>query len=386
MEDIKKDLGVSDTAMGLLTGVYFSMFYLIAGVPLARLADIGSRRTLIAVSLAVWSTATMCCGLAQSYAQLAISRIFVATGEAGSSPATYSLIANIFPLARRTRFLAVITAGACLGTSLGIFIGGALHDVLSWRMVFVVAGAPGLLLALLLRLTLPEPQRTQTKTAQAPSTALASLAALFRIPTFRALCITAFAGGLAGFGILAWVPTFLTRVHHMSSKGIGAELSIATGLGLICGSLSSGYLADRLARTHPRRLIWASCFGLLACVPFGVAVAFAPDGRSAIIAFGFFMYFFGFWTPPVTATALAIAPERSRAMASAASPFFQSLGSALGPFLIGALNDALAPTYGSGAIRFSILSSAVSAGIAGLACLVGARLLARDLKVTAGGS
>ena len=156
LQPIKEELGVSDTAMGFLTGFAFAVFYTFAGIPIARIADRGSRRTVMAVGIAFWSVMTAASGLARSFTQLAIARIGVGIGEASATPAAHSLISDYFPPERRTRAIAIYNMGASAGVLFGLLLGGWLQQAFGWRVAFAVVGLPGLAIALLVRLTVAE--------------------------------------------------------------------------------------------------------------------------------------------------------------------------------------------------------------------------------------
>ena len=156
---IKAEFGASDTAMGLLVGFAFALLYTIAGIPIARWADSGNRRSIIAIGLTLWSAMTVASGMARSFAQLALARVFVGIGEAAGTPPAHSLLADYFPLSRRATALAIYSAGAFVGSGLAYLGGGYLREYFDWRMAFIVLGAPGLLVALLVRFTVREPPR-----------------------------------------------------------------------------------------------------------------------------------------------------------------------------------------------------------------------------------
>lgn len=382
LESIKLELGVSDTQMGMLTGVYFAAFYVLAGIPLARFADRGNRRSLIAVCLATWSAATAACGLAQHYWHLAIARMLVATGEAGSAPATYSLLSDLFPATVRTRVFALISCGSAVGIAFGIFLGGTLHEALGWRMVFFAVGVPGILFAALLWLTVPEPPRTVVQNAEPTPSIFAALGEFWRIPSFRYLTFIAILAAGSAYAVLAWMPTFLVRVHGMSTGEIGVQMGLATVLGLILGNISCGILADVLGKTNRRWLIWVAGVGLILCVPLGLLAAYLANSIAVIVAFGFFMYFLGFWAPPVMTCVVGVVDQRSKALGAATIPIFQAIGGAIGPLFIGAMNDALAPQHGELAVRYSLALSLGGCAIAGVLCLLAGPQLARDYRAS----
>jgi predicted MFS family arabinose efflux permease len=159
LQPIKQELGASDTAMGFLTGFGFAAFFVVAGFPLARWADRGSRRSIIALCVRFWSLMTMASGFATSFLQLALARVGTAVGEAGSAPAIASLVADHFPRQGRGRAMAVVFIGPAIGVFVGLMLGGWINQAFGWRVAFVAVGAPGLLLALVMRFSIAEPGR-----------------------------------------------------------------------------------------------------------------------------------------------------------------------------------------------------------------------------------
>lgn len=159
LQPIKEDLQISDTALGFLTGFAFAVFYTFAGLPLARLADRWVRRSLIAISIATWSIMTAASGLARGFTELALARIGVGIGEAGATPPAHSLLSDYFPPGKRATVLAMYACGVPVGSGLGYWLGGWINDTFGWRMAFVAVGLPGVLVALLVRLTVREPVR-----------------------------------------------------------------------------------------------------------------------------------------------------------------------------------------------------------------------------------
>src|SRR5919198_5457 len=159
LQPIKEDLQISDTALGFLTGFAFAVFYTFTGLPLARLADRWVRRSLIAISIALWSVMTATSGLARGFTDLALARIGVGIGEAGATPPAHSLLSDYFPPEKRATVLALYACGVPVGVGLGYWLGGWSNDAFGWRMAFFVVGLPGVLMALLVRLTVREPPR-----------------------------------------------------------------------------------------------------------------------------------------------------------------------------------------------------------------------------------
>ncbi len=230
---IKADLGISDGQVGLLLGLSFAIFYTTVGVPIGRLADGWSRRLIIAIGTAFWSVATVCCGLAQNFAQLFAARVAVGAGEASLNPSGYSLIADLFPPARRARPMGVFIAGHTIGQALTLFAGGVLvHHLVSneitlalpgglllrpWQIAFLIAGLPGLLVALLV-LTIREPKRREAAGGlhEEPARRSIPVREVVRYLADRRAVYLPLIGGFAlvllwHMGNIVWAPTFLIR-------------------------------------------------------------------------------------------------------------------------------------------------------------------------------
>ena len=239
VEPMKRDLDISDTQMSLLQGLSFALFYTLMGLPLGRLADSKSRRGLIAVSIFVWSIMTAACGLAKGYWHLFFARMGVGVGEAGLSPAAYSLIADSVEKKHLAKAIGVYTMGIYLGGGMALIVGGmviqwadALNsisipifgEIYAWQAVFLAVGLPGLLLVPFL-FTLKEPKRTKI---QNESVAVSEVVAYFKANK-KTILMHNFAAALAsvaGYGTLAWVPSYLIRVHGMSSSEVGLAFGI----------------------------------------------------------------------------------------------------------------------------------------------------------------
>ncbi|MCB1625042.1 MAG: MFS transporter, partial [Pseudomonadales bacterium] len=333
---IRADLGVTDTQLSLLQGFAFAIFYTTLGIPMALLADRLNRRNIIAAGILFWSVATMLCGAAKSYWQLFAARIGVGVGEAVLSPSVYSMISDLFPPHRLGRALAVYTVGAFAGAGLAFLIGGAVigsvasgapvwlplvGEVRLWQMVFMIVGAPGLVIALW-AMTLPEPARRGAKQA-APSprlrTAFAALLAHMRAN--RQTYVSHLAGfsllGVVFNGTMSWFPAYLTRVFEIppgrSGLWIGSLLLVFGSLGVLIG----GWLTDRWReRGHSDSSMRVGLFSALCAIPFGFGTTLTSSFALCLIGFAGLMFF---TSMPYGAAATAIqlvTPPRMRATAS----------------------------------------------------------------------
>lgn len=381
---IKDEFGLSDQLLGALAGFAFAVFYSIAGIPVARWADRGVRRSIIALSLLVWSAMTAACGLAQSAWQLALARVLVGVGEAGGSPPTHSLVADYFPLERRGRAMGLVSMGGSVGIVISLLGGGWIAHHWGWRYAFLAMGLPGVLLALLIQLTLREPPRGRFD-APGQGGAAASLREVLRflasIPAFLHISLAGSLYSLAGYGSSIWNPSFLERVHGMNMAEAGLELSLRSAIFAIPSVLAGGLLGDRLARRDLRWYQWMPALGGLAHFPFVVAFLLWPDAETGLWFLIPASLLGGLWAAPGHAMVQSLARPQMRATASALMLLlFNLIGFGLGPWLVGFLNDLLAPRFGAGAVRYSLLIIALASPWAAAHNFLAARTLARDLR------
>lgn len=379
LEPIKRDLVLTDTQLGALTGIFFSLFYVLAGLPLARLADGTERRTMVAACVAIWSVATGFCGLAQNFIQIAIARSVVAVGEAGVVPAMSSMVADLFPPERRTGVFAGISAASAIGIAFGVFLGGTLSEHVGWRSVFLILTIPGLVLAILLLVFLPKQPRATG--ADRPPPMLQSLKGFWRLRSYRiALVITVLASS-AAYSVLAWMATLLIRVHELPAGEVGAMMGGALVAGLLSGNIVCGLIADRLAARHRSWLLRIVGIAQALCVPFGLLSFFAESATVSVVAFGFLMFVTGFWAPPVNSLVVSVVRPQGRAVAASTLSILQAVGGAIGPLAVGMLNDGLSPSLGPDAIRYSMAWVLAASGGASIAAFVGSRFVASEFGV-----
>jgi predicted MFS family arabinose efflux permease len=387
LQPIKEELGVSDTAMGLLTGFAFAVFYTFAGIPIARLSDRGSRRAVMSVGIAFWSLLTAASGLAQNFWQLALARIGVGIGEASATPAAHSIISDYFPPERRTRAIAIYNTGSSAGILFGLLLGGWLKESFGWRVAFAAVGLPGLLVAALVWFAVREPPRGLSErrhdAGDAPS-ALATLRYLGALASFRHVALAGALYAVTSYGLLGWAPTFMVRVHELGFAEAGWKLGLVIGIGSAVGVLIGGWLCDRMARRDVRWLVWIPALAAWLLAPFYVAFALAGDPDVALLAYVPVNLMVAVFAAPTYAIAQGLAQLRMRAMASAIMLFVLNLvGLGLGPTLVGALSDALAPRFGVESLRYALLIALVANLWGALHSILAGRSLARDLARSA---
>ncbi len=358
LDDIKRDLQISDTQIGLLVGLAFAMTNALAGIPLARLADRWSRRGIIAWGLAAWSVFTALQGVTRSFGTLLLTRVGVGIGEASAGPSAHSLISDYFPMSRRAAAISIYTLGGFVGLGLAFLVGGWLSDLYSWRVALVAVGLPGIVLAFLVRFTIREPVRGAIE-GRVDSGETVPMLGVLRVlgakSSFRHLSMALPLFVCQAYVLNIWGPAFLIRLHGLSKTEIGLWFGLIVGLSGGVGSLLGGFLADRLARQDPRWYARVPAWGSLAAVPFVVGFLLAPDPWLAL----------GFLVPTVFLNAISIsplwaanqmiAPLRMRATAYAIIHLgISGIAGGLAPQIVGILNDALAPGLGNEAVRYSL--------------------------------
>lgn len=352
LEPIKADLQLDDTQLGLLSGLAFAVFYATLGIPVARLADRGNRRDIVAISLAVWSLFTAICGLAQNFVQLLLARIGVGIGEAGSSPPSHSMIADLYPPDRRAGAMAIYSSGVVLGGGFGTMIGGWLAHEYGWRVAIMAVGLPGLLLAVIVRLFVVEPRRGLSDPARTVSTEQPPLLDGFRTmwaePAARHLVMGVTITSMIGYGLAAFGPSFYIRSFGMDTKTVGLVLGpLVATVGTISGVVG-GIIADRWARRRGLHVqSWLVAILKTIALPFLLAVYFAPNFTIAVAVYGIAVLFQSSYLGPSFALIQGLAPVRLRAMWAAITLLIINLiGLGLGPTAIGKLSDIFAESMG----------------------------------------
>jgi predicted MFS family arabinose efflux permease len=379
---IQNDLKVSDAAMGALTGAAFSFVYASAALPLAWLADRTNRRNFIALSVAFWSAMTALCGLAGSYVQLLLARFGVALGEAGHGPAGMSMVADVYPAAKRGAAISVLTIGAALGYSAGAFVAGVLNDQFGWQGALMAVGLPGLLIAVVLFLTVPEPKRGAQDGARAavtPVSVLAGLKTLSQVRTFWPLMGGMIFLNIAFMGWLHWLPAFLMRIHHLTTTEMSAIFGMIVGVGGVVANIFAGVISDKLAQRGSRwRMYYCVAMGAVS-VPLLVVGLMLKDATFAIACMMTYTLAAGGLTTVTNAAAISIAPANLRASMVALIGFAVAVfGGGVAPFLIGLLNDTLKASLGVEAIRYTLLVGPIGIGIAALMFLLASRTIDGD--------
>ncbi|RZF63466.1 MFS transporter [Sphingomonas populi] len=389
VQPIKRDLHVSDTAMSMLYGLSFTLFYVLVGIPIARLADRSNRRTIIAASVFVWSIATATCGMARSYGALFAARVGVGAGEAGLSPAAYSLLADYFPREKLPTAMGVYVMGTYVGGALALIIGGLLSTVVppsamvvvplvgavkGWQLVFLALGVPGVLLAAAMRL-IKEPARRGSPL----ETRVAPLSAFFAHVGLRKRAYLGIGLGFAlmifvGNGTGAWIPAFFERRFGWSTADIGHRYGLIVFFCGTAGALAGGVAASWLQRRSVKHgNLVAAIFGFSALIPVTIAFPLVGNPYVALALIGAMNFFAGFNFGGGLASLQDLTPNRMRALLSAGYMLTVNLiGGVLGPMAVALITDHV--FHDPAKLHLAIaMSCAVASPLALICLLIGVR-------------
>ncbi len=414
---VQADLGLSDSQLGILGGFAFAVLYTTLGIPFARLSDRYNRVTIISIALASWSGFTALCGTAQNFTQLALARVGVGIGEAGGSPPSHSLISDFYPKEKRAGALAVYALGIPVGVTLAYLGGGWVLQNFDWRTTFLALGIPGVLFALLLKLTVREPQRGATEAADAqdifrglkitepvglvekslrmmtvvfPSKArdsvFSELASLWRaakhllaIPSYRAIVIGLTSGSFASYAIANWIVVFFKRSHPDFGAGeVYFWLGIINGTAYVLGVFIGGNLVDRLAKKNKSAYGWVPVAALALNAPFFLGAMWVNDPVLSLVLWWPSHLLTGFYLGPCFALAQTLAPVSIRALSTAIFFFILNMiALGFGPTYVGIFSDLL----GAGGMNNeqSLRIALSSTAIAGFISIGGFWYLAKKL-------
>jgi MFS family permease len=383
LESIKVELRLSDTQLGFVTGIAFALFYAVLGVPAARWADRGNRASIASFAIGLWGLTVMASVLIGNFVQLVLARILAAAGEAGCKPPTYSLLGDYYPdPGERTMAMAVYWMAGPLATLLSFVLGGYLADWVGWRMTLFIMGVPGLVLAVLVKLTLPEPRSARPVEDARPAVPLSHvLRTIWKSRSCRHLTIGMVLYFTVLFGFSPWSAAFLIRVHRMSTAEVGVSWGLMISAASTIGVLGGGFVAGRwLARDEALQMKISGLALMVSVVPYA-AFLLLPQKSLAIAAMFPAFVIYNIFVAPAYTLMQRLVPANMRATVMAVIMLIYNLvGMGLGPQIIGALSDALQPVVGVDSLRYALFSMTVIMMLAAYQLLLVSRYVRDDLE------
>jgi MFS family permease len=372
------DLKLTDTQFGILSGPPFAMLYSLLGIPFAYLADRSSRSRVIAAALAIWSGFTALCGTAVGFWQLFLFRMGVGVGEAGGVAPSYALIADYFPPEKRARALAIFSLGIPIGSAAGTLIGAFLAALIDWRAAFIAMGLAGLVLAPVMLVFVRDAPRSVRPASQA-SPLWQVFPLLARKRSFWLLAFAASSSSLAGYGLLAWTPSVLERSFGLGLVQRGEFMATLLFFGGGLGVYGGGWLADRLGTADRRWYARLPALAWLVTAPTFALGLLAPNLWTAWPLLLVPNALNILWLGPVITAVQHLVPQRMRSTASASFLLINNLiGLGVGPYLIGAISDALKASYGAESLRYAAVACTSFYVLAAILMFFAARNLRRD--------
>ncbi|HLZ75479.1 MFS transporter [Phenylobacterium sp.] len=390
-EPIRKDLGFTDTQMGMLGGLSFALFYTTFGIPVAWMSDRYRRVTIMAAACSIWSLATAGCGLAKSFVQMALLRMVVGVGEAGGSPPSYSLISDYFPAKERGTGLALYSLGVPIGSMLGAALGAGVAAEYGWRTAFFVVGLPGVVLALLMLLIIREPKRGGLDPLIGGSDAHAPapppfqvIGSFFANRTLLCVAISSALSAFVGYAMLNWNAPMLMRVKGMSLKEVSQYYSVVLGVTGVVGTFAAGWLADKLGQNDRRWYAWIPALAFCVTLFALAGVILSPTWQQTLIFIGFGALAANMYLAPALAVVQNAVPPGERTMAGAILLFVLNLvGLGGGPTYLGFISDKMKAEHGVHSLLYGYGALYPIVILAIVAHLVAASSIARDKRLAA---
>jgi predicted MFS family arabinose efflux permease len=345
---IQDDLGVTDGQLGLISGLYFALFYCTISIPVAWLADRANRVKVLSIACALWSAATVACGMASTYPQLVVARMAVGVGEAGGVPPSYAIITDYFAPGRRGTALGLFNLGPPLGQAMGVAFGASIAAAYSWRSAFVVLGVVGIVAAVIVWLTIKEPKRggldqPAAGTALAPmekARFMETVSMFFRRKDLLLLSLACGATQFVTYAVMNFTVLFLMREKGMSLQEVALYYALLIGVGISLGMYASGRLIDRYSVRYRQAYALIPALGLVGAVPFFAGFVWAPGWELALLFLvgpTFFNYFY--LSPAVALVQEAVRPNQRVMSGALLLLVMNMIGLGLGPTYLGAASD-----------------------------------------------
>jgi predicted MFS family arabinose efflux permease len=354
VEALKRDLELSDTQIGLITGPAFSLTYAISAIPISKLSDRGVRVHVIGGAIVFWSALTALGGFALGMKTLLLSRIGVAVGESALTPAAHSIIADYTDKATRPKAIATYSLGLAIGTFLALSLGGFLNDQFGWRMTLFIIGATGILLCVLVLTTVREPAREQaTGARELPK---GDIRSLLRNKPIRNLMLGGAVLGLSSGALGAWAPAYVMRTFDLSATATGASFGAAAGGTAILGILGGGFIGGWLAHRGPRSAYNVLALAFIVAMLAQIGSLLTSNYPLFIILTALSIFLVAFYLAPTYSTIQSAVDPSARSFAAAVTMFcISGVGMASGAFVCGLFSDLLQPYYGDDSLRAALI-------------------------------
>ncbi|MGF6654536.1 putative MFS family arabinose efflux permease [Paraburkholderia youngii] len=348
---LKREMGLSDFQLGLLSGLAFSIFYATLGIPIGRLAERYNRKLMISVSIVAWSLMTMLCGTAGSFASMMVYRLGVGIGEAGSTPTSHSLLSDQFPPSKRATVYGIYALGPAVGVFIGAFGGGTIAHLYGWRMAFYAFGFPGIILGLIAYFTLREPKRGNFDSIESKHVPALKevLAAFVREKPFWQMSLGIVTTSISIYGTFMFQSIYMGRTFGLNMQQAGLTLAIVNGVGAFVGGLIGGYGSDWMAKRDRRWYGWIPAVGSLLGIPFTIISFTSMNFAVSTVAMFLMATSLNVWNGPSFSVIHSRLEPRMRATASALVFLLMNLvGQGLGPAWVGWMSDRFAANIFTG--------------------------------------
>lgn len=359
---IQDELGVTDSQLGLIGGLYFAMFYCILAIPVGWLADRTNRVRVLAFSCALWSAATAACGMASSYPQLALARMTVGVGEAGGVPPSYAIISDYFPPGMRGTALSLFNLGPPIGQALGVAFGASIAAAYSWRLAFIWVGVVGIVTALVVWLVVREPRKGGLDAAPGAVAVAAGPAPhfwhtcreYFANPVLRGMALACGATQFITYAVLNFTVLFLMREKGMALEQVAVWYALVIGTGICAGMFASGRLIDRLSRRSKTAYAYLPAVGLAIAMPLFALFVWA-DSWPLALAFLLLPtglnYFY--LSPAVTLVQEEVRPNQRVLSGALLLLVMNLIGLGFGPAYLGMASDFFRATHPDNSLQMA---------------------------------
>jgi MFS family permease len=389
---IQDALGMSDSQLGRLTGLYFALFYCFIAIPVGWLADRTHRVKVLAGACAIWSAATAACGMVGSYGQLVVARMIVGVGEAGGVPPSYAIISDYFPRERRGTAMAIFNLGPPFGSALGVAFGASLAAAFSWRVPFYVIGGIGVVTAIAVYLLVAEPRRggndapgvAAPTDLPAPSFAV-TVGRFFANPVLLLASIASGGANFITYGISNFATLLLMREKGMTLSEVAIWYALVVAVAMSGGIYCSGRLIDRFAARSRAAYGTLPALSLLLAVPFFIGFVWSPDWRLALVFLTVPMFLNSFFLSATVAFVQdEVSPDKRVISGALLLLVMNFIGLGLGPTYVGMASDLFHAAYGAHSLQAAMYALAPMYVIAALLFFGLARLIRRTERASKG--